>query len=164
MKYFKPAERSCSLILLACAGGKPGSHRIQGIGPGFVPETLNVALLDRIVPVHSDDAIDMARRLTNEEGLLVGISSGAAFAAALRVNFFPFAYGFISYVYHSLFPALSLSVFPLEVNQYQVTRLEICFGASSTEPMTFCLHVLFSFSCTLLSICVSVCLSAHTEE
>ncbi|PDV97981.1 cysteine synthase A [Candidatus Chloroploca asiatica] len=67
------------------AGGKPGPHKIQGIGAGFVPEVLNTAILDEIQPVSNDDAFAMARRLAREEGLMVGISSGAACVAALRV-------------------------------------------------------------------------------
>ncbi|WP_129673567.1 cysteine synthase A [Candidatus Chloroploca sp. Khr17] len=67
------------------AGGKPGPHKIQGIGAGFVPDVLNIAILDEIQPVSNDDAFAMARRLAREEGLMVGISSGAAGVAALRV-------------------------------------------------------------------------------
>ncbi len=67
------------------AGGKPGPHKIQGIGAGFVPDILNTAIIDEIQPVANDDAFAMARRLAREEGLMVGISSGAAVTAALRV-------------------------------------------------------------------------------
>lgn len=67
------------------SGGRPGPHRIQGIGAGFVPEVLRVDLLDEIVRVSSDDAGTMCRRLAREEGILAGISSGAATWAAVEV-------------------------------------------------------------------------------
>lgn len=67
------------------SGGKAGPHRIQGIGAGFVPAVLRADLLDEIIPVSQDDAGAMMRRLMREEGLLVGISSGAAAVAAIEV-------------------------------------------------------------------------------
>jgi cysteine synthase A len=81
----EPEESPIITQKLAGQPLKPGPHKIQGIGAGFIPDTLDLTMVDRVERVSSEEAITMARRLAREEGLLVGISCGAAVAAAARL-------------------------------------------------------------------------------
>jgi cysteine synthase A len=98
-QYIKPKRASFKAVAVEPAdspvltGGKPSPHKIQGIGAGFVPSILRRDYIDEVITVTNDDAVNMARRLAKEEGLLVGISSGAAVVAALQVARRPDAKG-----------------------------------------------------------------------
>ncbi len=88
IKARKPSFRTVAVEPAASpvlSGGQPGPHKIQGIGAGFIPEILNTKIIDEIIQVTNEEAGDYARRLGREEGILVGISSGAALVAALKV-------------------------------------------------------------------------------
>jgi len=88
IKARKPSFRTVAVEPTASpvlSGGQPGPHKIQGIGAGFVPEILNTKIIDEVIQVTNEEAGDYARRLGREEGILVGISSGAALVAALKV-------------------------------------------------------------------------------
>jgi cysteine synthase A len=96
IKARKPSFRNVAVEPAASpvlSGGQKGPHKIQGIGAGFIPKVLDPAILDEVVTVSNDDAFQVARRLAREEGLLCGISSGAAVWAALQVARRPEAEG-----------------------------------------------------------------------
>jgi cysteine synthase len=90
-EYIKPKKPSFKAVAIEPAdsailsGGKPSPHKIQGIGTGFIPSILRTDYIDEVITVTNDEAIAMARRLPREEGLFVGISSGAAVAGALKI-------------------------------------------------------------------------------
>jgi cysteine synthase len=89
IKQRKPAFKAIAVEPKASpvlSGGKPGPHKIQGIGAGFVPDVLNTKIIDEIIQVANEDAIATSQRLAKEEGILCGISSGAALWAALEVS------------------------------------------------------------------------------
>lgn len=91
-EYIKPKKPSFKVVAVepeespVLSGGQPSPHKIQGLGAGFVPSILKTDYIDEVVRVSADDSIAMARRLASEEGLLMGISSGAAVVAAVRVG------------------------------------------------------------------------------
>ncbi|MDO4330382.1 MAG: cysteine synthase A [Lachnospiraceae bacterium] len=90
-EYLKAKKNSVQVVAVEPAAspvlskGTAGSHKIQGIGAGFIPNTLNTGIYDQVIQVENDDAFDMAREIAHTEGILVGISSGAALWAALQL-------------------------------------------------------------------------------
>jgi cysteine synthase A len=90
--YSVAVEPAASPVISQRLGGleiKPGPHKIQGIGAGFIPDNLDLSIVDRVEQVENDEAVEYARRLAKEEGILCGISSGAAAAAAARLAQLP---------------------------------------------------------------------------
>lgn len=90
-EFIKPKKPSFRVVAVepkdspVLSGGQPGPHKIQGLGAGFVPAILDTKLIDEVIQVTTDDSVEMARRLAKEEGILVGISGGAAAVAAVQV-------------------------------------------------------------------------------
>lgn len=89
--YLKEKKQSIQIIAVeptdspVLSGGKAGPHKLQGIGAGFVPDTLDTGIYDEILTIQDEEAYDWAKQIAKKEGILVGISSGAAFAAAVKI-------------------------------------------------------------------------------
>ncbi|HEU5378394.1 MAG TPA: cysteine synthase A [Ktedonobacteraceae bacterium] len=115
LKVFVVEPAECDIL----AGGSWGPHKIEGIGDGFIPDVLNLAYVDGVVTITSDEAIEMARRLAREEGIFCGISSGCNVAAALKVA--------------RHYPEIGLIVTVLSDNGLRYFSTELCGVASELD-------------------------------
>jgi cysteine synthase A len=129
-EYIKPKKASFKIVAVEPAdspvlsGGKPGPQKIQGIGAGFVPQILDTKLIDEVMTATTDESVEVARRMAKEEGILVGISGGAAVAQAIKLAARPENAGKLIVVVVPDFGERYLSTFLFEDLRQQAQQLQ----------------------------------------